>query len=131
MQKFLKEHYRDMVRQLSRPNQKYKKGERVMVKTNLKGLREKRCFCPCTVEEFIENDSYWLDFNGKKIRRNELQMKAFHGTKVYQPTNTSVISKSSKKCPSTKRTKNRPIPQSRYPKRKAQNVKRYGFESST
>ena len=73
-----------------------------MVKTNLKGLTEKRYFGPCTVEEFISNNNYWLDFNGKKIPRNELQMKAFHGTKVYRPTNTSVFSKSSKKCPSTK-----------------------------
>ena len=56
-----------MVPQLCTPNQKYKKGERLMVKTNLKGLTEKRYFGPCTVEEFIGNNNYWLDFNGKKI----------------------------------------------------------------
>jgi len=71
----------------STPNichQKFAVGERVMVKSNMKGLLERKYFGPCIVEQFCGNNNYIVKYKNKLYRRNELQLKAFSQIENYQ-----------------------------------------------
>ena len=75
--------------------QKFKRGEKVMVKIKGSGINSKKYFGPCTVVNYIGRNNYELKYNGKTFRRNELQMKSYpqrEAQSIHRETN--VISNS-------------------------------------